>query len=97
MDHISSLLTKVLQKRGLTSHAEASLLILRCREWLTEHLPECAQELHPQTFTDGVLAISCDHSIAAQECRQQTEALLSHLREVCPGIAVEQIRLLRGV
>ncbi len=95
MDHISSLLPKVLKKRGLDGHAKASLVLNRCTEWLAENLPDYAQELCPTKLVDGVLFIECEHSIASQECKQQSEALLSFLADACPDVSVEQIRLLR--
>lgn len=96
MDHIGSLLPKVLKKRGLDGHAHASLVILRAQEWICEHIPAYENDLHPQTFKDGVLFISCTHSIASQECQQQSVDLLVFLQEICEGISIEQIRLVRS-
>ncbi|KKW38599.1 hypothetical protein A2454_06740 [Candidatus Peribacteria bacterium RIFOXYC2_FULL_55_14] len=95
VEHIRSLLPKVLRKRGLTEHANAALVIFKAREWIAGHLQDFENDLHPQKFRDGVLTIACVHSIASQECQQRSEDLLSFLRVVCEGIVVEQIRMIR--
>ena len=96
MDHISSLLPKVLKKRGLDKHANASLIIMKSQEWICENLKEYENDLHPKKFQDGVLFISCINSVAAQECHQISTTLLEFLRDVCPDIPLEQIRLIRS-
>ena len=95
VEHIRSLLPKVLRKRGLIEHANVALVILKAREWIAGHLQDFENDLHPQKFRDGVLTIACAHSIASQECQQRSADLLSFLHIVCEGIVVEQIRMIR--
>ena len=73
VEHIRSLLPKVLRKRGLIEHANAALVILKAREWIAGHLQDFENDLHPQKFRDGVLTIACAHSIASQECQQRLQ------------------------
>lgn len=95
MDHVSSLLSKVLHKRGLTSHCEASLVIHHTEIWISENLPLFQGDLRPATFRDGVLTIHCVHSIASQECQQKVQDILLYLRNKTESNIVTDIRLQR--
>ena len=95
MDHIGLLLPKVLKKRGLDGQAKAALVTLKAQEWISEHLPDYKHDLLAQRFKDGVVIISCVHSIASQECRQRSGDLLLYLQEACKGVNIEQVRLIR--
>lgn len=96
MDHISTLLPKVLRKRGLHGHAQASLAVSRCQEWISGNLPHVAADLRAVQCKEGVLHIECAHSIAAQECQQRSSELLASLRESCGGMEITGVRLLRS-
>ncbi|MDO8649543.1 MAG: DciA family protein [Candidatus Peregrinibacteria bacterium] len=96
MDHIGSILSKVLKKRGLHGHAEASLVVHRAQEWINDHLPLVAAALHPRTFTDGTLIIAADHAIALQECQMEIPALQTWLTAEAHPALVKDIRLLRA-
>lgn len=95
MDHISSLLPKVLQKKGLTSHCEASLIIHHAEAWISSNLHVFQADLRPKKFADGVLVIDCSNSVAAQECHQRAQELLTFLRESVGSDAVSDIRVSR--
>ncbi|PIQ76507.1 hypothetical protein COU78_02255 [Candidatus Peregrinibacteria bacterium CG10_big_fil_rev_8_21_14_0_10_49_24] len=95
MDHVGSLLSRVLKKRGLTSHCEASLVIHHAENWISEHLQLFQADLRPTTFTNGVLTILCTHSIASQECQQKAQDLLTYLRTMTETEMVTDIRLSR--
>ena len=97
MDHIGSLLSKVLKQRGLMKQANASLVVARAQEWIGTHMEPLADVLNVSQLKDGVLVIDCSHSIAAQECHERQEELLSSLREECPNVAIDQIRLVRSL
>lgn len=95
MDHISRLLPRVLQKRGIAQHATAALVVYRAKLWLREHLPHLESSLRVTTLRDGVLMIECVHPIAAQECQGASKALLTYLQEES-GTVVTEIRTVRS-
>ncbi len=96
MDSVGSLLPKVLKKRGLHKHAEASLIVQQAQEWLEKKLPRFIQDLKVISFKDGTLTISCANSIAAQECQQSAEDLKIFIFSECDGKSVEQVRCVRS-
>lgn len=91
MDKISSLIPKVLNKRGLKDEAQASYVVFLATEWIAEQLPALAEQVQVESMRDGVLSIETSHSAVSQEIAVQKEALLAHLnsfegillREVC--------------
>ena len=95
MDHIFSVLPKVLHKRGLSAHANASLVVVRAQRWLQENAPEIAPAVQVKKVEDGELLLACEHSIAAQECQPLLPRLLAHLRSQSPGLPIREIRLQR--
>lgn len=80
MDHVSTILGKVLKKRGLHSHAEASLIVKDTQNWLQEHMAALAERIRVQKYTDGVLHLTCTDSIALQELHEHTIQLQEYLR-----------------
>lgn len=92
MDRISQLIPKVLSKKGLKDQAQASYTVYSCREWIYEHLPSVAQQLHPKKISDGVLTVHSDHSIASQELSQAKEELLEYLRGL-DGVTVTDLHI----
>ena len=81
MERVSSLLPRVLNKRGLKKHADASLVLLHVHGWIKKNMSEYAPQLHPRYVKDGVLLISAENSIAAQELQVRKEVLLDELKE----------------
>lgn len=96
MDHVKTLLSKVLQRRGLLHEADAAHATHLAKAWIVEHLPDVAQFLHVRALKDGILSISSDHSIAAQECSEARLSLLSDLQRDCPSAGVREIRVSRS-
>lgn len=94
MDSLSSILPKVLRKRGLHTHATASLATHKAQEWLHAALPALAAAIAVTTLRDGTLTVRCTHSIAVQEVAQLSEGLLGFLEKECPR-AVKEIRVER--
>ena len=90
MDHIGSLLPKVLAKRGLKKQAQASLMVHKATQWIEKKLPDFSDDVNVLTFRDGILKISCANSIASQECHQISDRLKEHLR------GIEEIHIVRG-
>ena len=95
MDHISSLLPRVLKKRGLHGQALASLAVHHAQAWLASHLPEHAGVLLVKKLSDGTLHISAENSIAAQECSFRSEELKRFLQRECET-TITEVRIVRG-
>ena len=96
MDSLSSILPKVLRKRGLHGHASAALVTHKATEWLRLALPALSGQFHVEHLKDGVLTISTGHSIAAQECLPLLPALTEFLQRECKGSTVREVRLVRA-
>ena len=96
MDSLSSILPKVLHRRGLHGHAVAALATHKAGDWLRAALPHCFEQLHVQSLKDGVLTISADHPIAAQECSPLLPALTEYLQRECKGVKVREVRMVRS-
>lgn len=96
MDSLSSILPKVLHKRGLHKHAVAALVTHKATEWLTMALPSFLPYFHVDSLKDGVLTISTTHSIAAQECLPLLPGLKEFLGRECTGSAIREVRLIRS-
>ena len=95
MDHVGPLLKQTLAKRGLLQHAQAALLVTQAQEWLTERLPQQIEAIHVQACKDGVLMITVDHSIAAQEVQSCQVDLIDYLQQ--QGHAeLESMRVVRA-
>lgn len=96
MFRVSSVLPAVLRKRGLQEHASSSCLVTVAAEWLERVLPQVTGQAKPLSIRDGQLVIVCDHSIAAQECRQVSEEFFAYLRQNLPDIPLSGIRIVRS-
>lgn len=96
MDSISSILPRVLHKRGLHGHAVAALVTHKATEWLNLALPALAKQFRVENVRDGVLTISTTHSIAAQECMPLLPSLMEFLKRECKGSSVRDVRLMRA-
>lgn len=79
MDKVSDLMGKILAKRGLKDQAHASYAVYIATTWISEHLPNVSNQLHPRRLEHGILLIESDHSIASQELRNCSEELLGFL------------------
>lgn len=95
MDHIAALLPKVLHKRGLQEHAKAAQVCWLAKNWVQENLSPVAAYLEVTKYTNGELFIATQNSIAAQECRQASTALLEHLHKECAHLSLANIRITR--
>ena len=95
MDKVSSILPKVLKKRGLHKHASASLVVNLAQEWLEKELPKIRDDISVSTIKDSVLTISTKNSVAAQECRHVCDSLLTYLKGQNTGALIEDIRIVR--
>ncbi|MSR87131.1 DUF721 domain-containing protein [Candidatus Peribacteria bacterium] len=95
MDSLSSILPKVLHRRGLHKHAVAAMVTHRAFEWLKTAVPHCIDQLHVDSLKDGVLTISTSHPIAAQECMPLVPALTEFLQRECKGASVREVRFVR--
>ncbi len=96
MDSLSSILPKVLHRRGLHGHAVAALVTHKAFEWLRAAVPHCIDQLHVDHLKDGVLTISTSHSIAAQECLPLLPGLTEFLQRECKAAKVREVRLVRA-
>lgn len=96
MDHLSSILPKVLRKRGLHGHAGAAHVVFKAQEWIVAALPAVAEYLKADTLKDGSLAISAQNSLASQECVAMLPALREYLARECKGAVIREIRLERA-
>lgn len=96
MDALSSILPKVLAKRGLNVHAHASHVVHRSQLWMEERLPALRTAFKVHKFQDGTLYVTCSHSIAAQECHPLFPDLQLFLQQECRFNGVKAVRLSRG-
>lgn len=98
MDHISSLLPKVLHKRGIKGQVDASFVIHITANWLFDRLPTYFEQgdLRVKSCKDNVVNIEVNHSIVAQECQALTSELLAYLQQETPNMAIEQVRITRA-
>ena len=93
MDKASSLLPKVLNKHGLKTEAEASLIVHHANRWLkSQEVPSdvCATQLK-----DDVLILETKNSASAQECQSVSEDLLLFLKQKFPKTTLTRIRIQR--
>jgi thiamine phosphate synthase YjbQ (UPF0047 family) len=95
MDHLSSILPKVLRKRGLHGHANAAFVTMKAQQWITQAIPEITDLVSVPSVAEGTLRIVCTHSVAVQEVSNVKEDLLRYLDSACPQ-AVKNIRIERG-
>lgn len=95
MDRASQLITGVLAKRGLASHALASMAIHRIDAWLAARFPSRSAAI-VRTVKEGVLSIECSHSIVLQELQLQLNELKAFCDAECPFASIREIRLSRS-
>lgn len=95
MDSLSSILPKVLRKRGMYVHATASLVTHKAKLWLSAALPAFEAVITVTTLKEGTLTVRCTHSIAVQEVSQLSQGLRDYLEKDCPG-AVKEVRIERA-
>ena len=91
MDHVSTLLAKALNKRGLLKHAQASLAVTKAQQWLEEHVKDASAV----SLKEGILTVACINSIAAQEAHEASDDLKKYLIEECECKGLEEIRIIR--
>lgn len=96
MDHVNTLLAKVLHRRGLAAEAGAAYATHRAGLWIAEHLKGVAPFLHVRSLKDGKLAVSADNSIAAQECSEARMQLLADLQKNCTTAGIREIVITRS-
>ncbi len=95
MDRAFSLLSGVLNRRGLKDHAISALVVHKARFWLRERLPSSDGFVHISKIADGVLFIQCNHSIMLQECTGVIPEMKEFLARECPFLVVSDIRVVR--
>ena len=93
MDHISTILSKVLKKHGLHDHAEAAQVTLHAQEWIISNLDVFQDQLIAKSFKDNVLYIHSHNSVASQELNMKLEDLKKYMSGH-HGVAME-IRVIR--
>lgn len=94
MDKISTLLPKVLHKRGIKHEADASLIVHHAQKWLKEH--GAPEDTNVTKFQDRTLFIETASSVAAQECHGMTNDLSEELQATFPNVTLDTIRILRS-
>ena len=94
MQHIKSLIPKVLGRRGLKDQAAASHIVYCAKKWLKKHHPILNEQYTVVTFAEAELCIRVENSIVAQEMAQLAELLKKHLNAIS-DITVESIRIIR--
>jgi hypothetical protein len=93
MEHMFSVLPKVLSRRGLQAHAEGALIVLRAQRWIDGRLPQLLGMIRVEKYKENTLCIACTHSIAAQECQALLPDLVEFVRLNCPIHGVFQVRI----
>lgn len=96
MDHLRSIIGKVLHKRGLEREARAAQATYAADRVIAQILPKVATLLHAKSCKQGTLIIAAEHPIAAQECQAKIPELLSVLEKELDGRLVTEIRLVRA-
>lgn len=96
MEHISTLLPKVLRKRGIKDEADASLVCFAAERWFGEYAEDLVTKVRVTKFVDRTLFLAVESSIAAQECYARNEELLQYLRTEFGTIPLEKVCILRA-
>lgn len=96
MDRVSSVLTSVLNRRGLAAHAEGALAVLRAKEWIAEHLPQISSFVRIRSVKDGQMMIECENAIAMQECHSIANSLLQELKRDSACGIIRSVRVERA-
>lgn len=96
MDRLSLILPKVLNKRGLQTQVLASLVTLKCREWIAANMGKVASMLTVTSHSDGWLEIDAANAIALSECTQRQAEMLESLRAQLPEARILGVRIVRA-
>lgn len=96
MDKLSTLLPKVLNKRGLRNEANAALVVYHANLWIEDHMPEFQPVLRAVSYTDKKLVMDTDNSIAAQELRSHQPILIEYLSTMESMSPVDEIDIRRS-
>lgn len=94
MDKVSSLISKVLSKRGLKGEADASFIVHIANEWLHEH--SASESAIATTYKYGELTVTVSSAIAGQECYAISEDLLLAVQKKFPSARITKIRIQRS-
>lgn len=95
MDRLSTLLPKVLRKRGIKDEADAALVVHAANQWLQQQGGILASSVATMRYSGNSLTLCTQSSVAAEEARGKSEELLEALRERLPGIVIETVRTVR--
>lgn len=95
MDRVFSVLPKVLNKRGLQQHAEGALVVHRVERWVSKRLPDLGACVHVKKVQDGVVFLTCTHSVALQECRALIPDLKAYIASECAFAKISDVRIAR--
>ncbi|HVW67109.1 MAG TPA: DciA family protein [Candidatus Peribacteraceae bacterium] len=95
MDRVFSVLPKVLHKRGLQQHAEGALVVHRLEKWIAHRLVDLSACVHVKKVQDGVVFLTCSHSVALQECRALIPDLKAYIASECGFAHISDIRIAR--
>ncbi len=96
MDRLSSILPKVLRKRGLHGEMTASLIVMLCQRWIEVSMPTMAPALRVLRFADGWVTVEADNSIALSECSQRRQEMIDWLLTQLPDAKLEGARVVRS-
>lgn len=95
MDRLSSLLPKVLRKRGIQSQVQEALVIHCAKRWFHERFPSLQGMISVSKYENGVLFIECTEDPALQACRGSFADVSGFLLKET-GIYLEEIHAIRG-
>ncbi len=96
MDHVSSILGTVLQKRGIENLALSAQIIHDATLWIEKTLPPLATSLRPSKLVSGILFIEASHAVALQECREHSDDLLVFLHEYTEKKILTSVQVIRA-
>jgi len=96
MDRLSTVLPRVLGRRGFAVQAQAALVTFKARTWLQEYCPHLTAMVEVRMLKEGELVISCAHSIALQEVQSVSEDVLQFVRRECPLVPIAGLRVIRS-
>lgn len=95
MDRLSSLLPKVLRKRGIQSQAQEALVIHCAKRWFDEHFPPLQGMISVSKYENGVLFIECTEDSALRACHGSFADVIGFLLKET-GVCLQEIRAIRG-
>lgn len=95
MDRAFSLLSGVLNRRGLKDHAVSALAVHKAKHWLDTRLPACKELVRISKVAEGVLFIECEHAVVLQECAGVIPEMKDFMAKECPFLPITDIRITR--